>query len=940
VLPAATVRAALAFASGADATARAAVLAEEALRGVGVGKMGLGIALLLAAGMAAVGVMGGPQAPAGPPEAEPRPAAPAPEKKQAAKTDLYGDPLPEGAVARLGTLRFRGTPDSRAVLLAYAPDGKTLARLEDRGTLCLFEAASGRRIDLPLALNTTVSSLAFAPDGTRLALACGKSGPPELLRVEIWDLTRKEKLRAVLLDSLEALTWSADGRALLTLEGAAIRWRDSTSGRCLRQVEQKWLPVYGAGRPTPVFSADGRFLFGEGSDERIHLVELETNRDLLGEKANRGYIHWLAIAPDGRAAALAGEQGVRLWRMGRKMEKLTLIETDHRGRGTFAPDGQSLATIDREAMSLWDVPTGKERRRIAGGPHESECKVAFSPDGTTLASARESGGAVHFWDVATGRLKAESQGHVSRPGSIAFAPDGIRVATSGGFDSSFAIWEIATGRPRGLIRLPFEIAVKCAFSADGCLLYATATGSALRAFDPNTGRMVHSLPLEDPGQPDTRQSGAALFSVDGGNGLIVFSRYYPAKGKPLWPSRDMLITGWDLRTRRQFFRRRLQLRCLGGAVSPDGRLLAVADQGATESDPDGMGPMQLQELATGRYLYSFGKAETQTFPRAFSPDGRLLASHTHGYDGGLVRLWEVASGARVLELPCACFGIVAFSADGRFLAVASRSGGIVVWDLVEGREAKRFSGHERETASGAFLLDKGFPFPMKEIKEHREIVSLAFSPDGRWLISGATDTTLLVWDVAALRHNPAARRVTADAQKAWTDLAAGDPVKALAARWALAEAPEQALPLLKERLAPARETNPARLRQLLAALDSPDFEVREKASRILEDSVEVDAPALRKALEQSPSAEVRRRLKLLLERLERPVTAPQRLRDLRALAVLESIGGAEARAVLHKLAGGAAGARLTEEAKAALARLGSRGGPPQHDGPAERKNVP
>jgi hypothetical protein len=261
----------------------------------------------------------------------------------------------------------------------------------------------------------------------------------------------------------------------------------------------------------------------------------------------------------------------------------------------------------------------------------------------------------------------------------------------------------------------------------------------------------------------------------------------------------------------------------------------------------------------------------------------------------------------------------------------------VVWDLIEWQQVRRFPGHERETASGATALNKVFPFPLTGIQEHREIVSLAFSPDGRWLVSGATDTTLLVWDVAALRRTPAARRTALGARKAWADLAA-DPVKALAARWALAETPEQSLPLLKERLAPARETEPARLRRLLADLDSPTFEVREKATQILEDSIEVDAPALRRALEQSPSAEVQRRLKLLLERLAGPVTAPPRLRDLRALAVLESVGSDEARAVLEKLAGGAAGARLTEEAKAALARLGCRGDPPRHSGPLERTN--
>ncbi len=908
VLTAAAVRAALSFASGSGAAARVTALAEEALRGFGMGKAALGLALVLAAGVAALAAVGPRQAPVGPPPAEPRPAAQAPAEKRAARTDLYGDPLPEGAVARLGTLRFRSNREQSTNLLAYSPDGKTLAVLAGNRPgcwCCLLDAATGRRMDLPLEQSTRVWSLAFAPEGTRLALTCSgpTPGPPW---VEIWDLKRKERLRTIAAGATDCLSWSADGRTLVTVGASAVHWWDAAGGRRLRQAEQKWLPEDHTRWPSPVLTPDGRTLFGLDSDGGPHVVDLEKNQERLAEKGRVGGVRWLAISPDGRIASLDGGEGLKVWRLGGDKQTLTLAGSGYREGAAFAPDGRTLATTDHKGITLWDVQTGKERRRIAGSPQECGGKIAFSPDGATLVSVgRYDNSALHFWDVAAGRLKDEPQGHGSRPVCIAFAPDGVRVATSGGMDGTLGLWEVATGKPLGLIRRGSEWMRDCTFSADGRLLYATTTGSDLVAFDPATGKEVHRLSLDDPERPDTKQSGIALSSVNGRNTLVAFSYYYAASGVG-GPGEDTLITGWDARTRRLLFRRRQALPNMGRVVSPDGRLLALAEHSGEQPrylHPSGLGPMRVQELATGRQLCSIGgnvEAGGQTLPHAFSPDGRLLVSSTSrpapGGRASVMHLWELPSGSQVLELPCELLTPVAFSADGRLLAFAAPLGRIAVWDLVKWREVRRFPGH------GDFL------------------VSLAFSPDGRWLVSGAADTTLLVWDVAALRHDPAAPRPAPDVPKAWADLAAADAAKALAARWALIDAPEQAVPLLKERLSPARELDPARLRRLLADLDAADFEVREKATRKLEESAEADATALRRALGQSSSAEARRRLKQVLERREGPITAPERLRALRAVAVLESVGSAEARAVLERVAAGAPGARLTEEARAALAR--------------------
>jgi hypothetical protein len=161
----------------------------------------------------------------------------------------------------------------------------------------------------------------------------------------------------------------------------------------------------------------------------------------------------------------------------------------------------------------------------------------------------------------------------------------------------------------------------------------------------------------------------------------------------------------------------------------------------------------------------------------------------------------------------------------------------------------------------------------------------------------------------------------------WTDLGGMDAPPAFRARWALTSSADETISLLKERLRPASEVDPRRLRRLLADLDSNTFAVREKAEAALAELGDLAEPALRQALGDKPTLELRRRVEKLLERLQGPVTRPEVLRGLRAVAVLEGIGTPAARRLLEELAAGAPGARLTREAKASLRRLDLRSPP-------------
>src|SRR5262249_47089835 len=152
-------------------------------------------------------------------------------------------------------------------------------------------------------------------------------------------------------------------------------------------------------------------------------------------------------------------------------------------------------------------------------------------------------------------------------------------------------------------------------------------------------------------------------------------------------------------------------------------------------------------------------------------------------------------------------------------------------------------------------------------------------------------------------------------RSAWEDLG-GDAGKAYRAIGALAAAPDQAVPFLTERVRPAAAPDAKRVAKLLVELDDERFEVREQASKELGGLGCLAEPALRKALDGRPSAEARRRLTALLEKVTAATPTPEEVRAIRVVEALEQAGTATARRLMTDLAGGTPEARLTREAKA------------------------
>jgi WD40 repeat protein len=183
--------------------------------------------------------------------------------------------------------------------------------------------------------------------------------------------------------------------------------------------------------------------------------------------------------------------------------------------------------------------------------------------------------------------------------------------------------------------------------------------------------------------------------------------------------------------------------------------------------------------------------------------------------------------------------------------------------------------------------------------------------------------------IAAAAHRPIAAPAPPGAADealldCWQDLQSPDAAKAYRALWQMADQPTAAVKFLDKHLEPARPLDQDKLDQWLADLASPKFPVRDKAFKELEKLGELAEPALTEALADKPDLETRRRLELLLDGLHHSAARPEKLRQIRAVELLEALGTRPARDLLARLATAHPAHRMTCEAREALERLQHR----------------
>jgi RNA polymerase sigma factor (sigma-70 family) len=942
----ATFTGAVSFAAGGAAGAASAQAVRLARGMVYAGLLGkLKTALV---GLLVLGLVGsGASALLAPPAAaQARPAEPAAALEPApdARGDAFGDPLPPGALARLGTVRWRNGPGLSQ--FTFDPSSDRVVTAGSDGVLRVWDTRSGRLVsrrgkplpphrpcNLALSANGRRAAvvgfeptirvvdvdtgavlrqfdpgrprygreLALSCDGTMLAMREGHRlivwdvGPGrELCRAttqgfqDIVQVNVRSRSLSVSMNSSSSLAFSPDGRALAVcfrdshygvqvfdLPSGKERWRVADRTSHFRDAVQR--------AAAPAFAADGKVLARLAPDGSVRLHETESGRELrrLAPKS-----------PDDPAVRCA-----------------------------LSPDGNLVAvTTAREAVWLYDLAAGKERVVQAAVATYDRTgfrgfipppPLAFSPDGKTLARRWGPNG-LRLWDVATGRPRADlGTGHVGSVQWVTVSADGKAVLTRGS-DETARQWDLTDGRQRGRFTVPAD-ALGSALSADGRTLAVLDEG-AIVLQDLATDKQLHRLRLPDLPFPP----GLGVFTLPGGT-FSPDGRRLAAHGF------DQKLRVWDVAAGKE-------LAVLAGGIpgvpadedsmcvtayawTPGGTQLASltlnasAVYRATLVMGDALGTaftmgagaanarsvLRVWDVASGRMVRQW-QPPGPPLALAFAPEGRTTAVATMQ---GLY-LWEKASNQPRWRHKAVAAAVV-FSPDGRLLAVAE--GDVVrVRDVRDGRELAHFAGHQA---------------PVR---------TLAFTPDGRRLVSGSADSTALVWDMAGLRPaapTPGPAASVRAIEALWEDLRQTDAPRAYAAVLALGGAADQSVPWMRQHLRPAVDPEAKRVERLLADLDAEAFAARERATRELAAMGRMVRPALEKALQRNPSPEKRRRVQTLLLALEPGPTplAAEDLRQARAVEALETAATAEARRLLHDLASGAPSARLTHEAQAALQRL-------------------
>jgi WD40 repeat protein len=639
-----------------------------------------------------------------------------------------------------------------AMLTEFSADGRYILTGNDRGTVRLWEAASGRLIRTYIAKSTDereyVQAIGYAPK-LDVIVSNDRYGV-----ISVWKATTGQLLRTISppnddVDPQRLFVFTADDKHMLSVKqnsnGGAIKIWDTATWKVTRNL------TVPDGEAT--FSPDGQLALING-DNDLTLIDQASGRKLW--TANATTIRTVAFSSDGsRIATDSGPPKAPYGQINPSQPK---------------QDPQQKPQQTDGVVVILDAKTGKPIQTLQFRTQSPDVEsLAFSQTGTAIVAA-SADGSVRTWDIQTGQLSAT----VSKPDlakDIALSPNGDRVLSTNA-DGDSEIWNPQTGEATAKLGLTSGPAGLVEFVADAARSPAATNGAAsilagninfdnntaaVHRWDASTGRLLSTVMLN--GMTWNSYAPGLVFSSDG-IFAVSGTAEPPSSGddKPTATTQPA-VTIWNLATGAAMATLPGQPQGATVAVSPDGKLVfsidgngsamlwkraegraawtATFDSGAncatisTKGDRIAFGGadgITIVDAATGkvlRFLQEEGKYGISSL--AFSPDGHRIIEGNGDWEDN-ASIWDADSGRRLHTLHghAKVVSSVAFSPDGKHVVTGGQDGTARIWNASTGAQER------------VLHLDSASPFQ-----------SVTFSADGAQMISGHADGSTAIWNSAS-----------------------------------------------------------------------------------------------------------------------------------------------------------------------------------------------